>query len=60
MYMDGHGVAQDGAEAVKWHRRAADQGSSAAAQFNLGVMYDSGRGVPQDYQQVHEWSGSGS
>jgi TPR repeat protein len=37
MYMDGHGVAQDGAEAVKWYRRAANQGS-AAAQFNLGVM----------------------
>ncbi len=25
------------------------------AQYNLGVMYDIGRGVPQDYAQAHMW-----
>ena len=33
---------------MKWYRLAADQGY-AAAQFNLGVMYAKGQGVPQDY-----------
>jgi len=29
---------------VKWYRKAAEQGF-AIAQFDLGVMYDTGRGV---------------
>ena len=35
-------------------RLKAEQGD-AEAQFNLGVMYDDGRGVPQDYIQAHMW-----
>ena len=35
MYRNGQGVTQDNAEAVKWYRKAAEQGY-AAAQFNLG------------------------
>ena len=35
-------------------RLAAEQGN-AAAQYNLGVMYNNGRGVPQDYVQAHKW-----
>jgi len=26
-----------------------------AAQFNLGVMYDKGDGVPQDYKEAIQW-----
>lgn len=33
-------------------RRAAEQGD-ATAQFNLGLMYSTGRGVPQDYVAAH-------
>jgi TPR repeat protein len=33
---------------------AADQGV-ARAQSNLGVMYEDGFGVPQDYVQAHMW-----
>ena len=25
------------------------------AQYNLGVLYDNGQGVPQDYVQAHMW-----
>ena len=32
--------------------KKAEQGD-ASAQFNLGVMYDDGQGVPQDYIQAH-------
>ena len=32
----------------------AKQGD-AVAQFNLGVMYDNGRGVPQDYGEAERW-----
>ena len=28
----------------------------APAQFNLGVMYDNGRGVPQDHKEAVRWS----
>jgi uncharacterized protein len=47
-------VAQDYAEAVKWYRKAADQGETNA-QYNLGVGYAKGRGVSQDYAQAHLW-----
>ena len=42
------------AEARSWYRKAAEQGD-AAAQYNLGVMYDKGEGVPQDYQEAVGW-----
>ena len=48
------GVPKDDAEAVKWIRKAADQGD-AEAQFNLGNMYYSGTGVPKDLVQAHVW-----
>ena len=46
--------AQDDAEAMRWYRRAADQGY-ARAQNILGVMYGNGEGVPQDYVEAHIW-----
>ena len=46
MYADGLNVLQDDAEAVRWFRLAAGQGE-AEAQYNLGLMYDNGRGVPK-------------
>ena len=42
------------AEAVKWFRRAADQGY-ARGLYNLGVMYEKGKGVAQNYQTAKEW-----
>jgi uncharacterized protein len=44
----------DYATALQFFRSLADQGN-AAAQFNLGFMYESGRGVLQDYVQAHKW-----
>ena len=43
--------AQDDLDTV---RQAADQGD-ANAQFNLGVMYDFGEGVPKDDAEAVEW-----
>ena len=54
MYTEGLGVSQDYREAVRWYRRAADQGY-AIAQRNLGVMYAEGLGVSQDYVSAHMW-----
>ena len=45
---------QDYAKAVRWYRRAAEQGH-ANAQFNLGNMYFHGRGVPEDYTEAVRW-----
>ena len=52
--MNGQGVPQDFAEALKWYQLAADQGN-AGAQNNLGLMYLKGSSVPQDYVQAHVW-----
>ena len=35
-------------------RVRAAQGD-ASAQFNLGLMYDNGQGVPQDYKEAVKW-----
>jgi TPR repeat protein len=48
-------LAQDYAEAVKWYRRAAEQGNTDA-QMRLGVMYEDGRGgLPQDDAEAAKW-----
>ena len=44
----------DNARAVEWYTRAAEAGY-AEAQYNLGYMYEQGRGVPQDYAKAVEW-----
>ena len=44
----------DFATAIREWRPLAEQGN-AKAQYNLGVMYDEGLGVPQDYVQAHMW-----
>jgi uncharacterized protein len=44
----------DYATALKEWRPLAEQGGSAA-QFNLGLMYYDGKGVPQDYGQAAVW-----
>ncbi len=47
----------DYVKALRQFRIAAEKGkmSSGAAQFSLGVMYDNGQGVPQDYAQAVKW-----
>ena len=45
---------QDYATALRLLRQLADQGD-AWAQFNLGVMYVNGRGVPKDAVQAVKW-----
>ena len=41
--------------AVQWFRKAAEQGD-AAGQNWLGLMYQEGRGVPQNYVYAHMWT----
>ena len=47
-------VLKDAAEAVRWYRKAAEQGR-ADAQFNLGNMYSAGRGVLKDDAEAVRW-----
>ena len=49
-----HHQAKSYPEAVKWFRKAAEQGHSEA-QYYLGCCYDSGEGVDQDYALAVEW-----
>jgi hypothetical protein len=54
VYEYGKGVLQDFTEAMKWYRKAAEQGDSSA-QNTLGVMYRDGKGVPQDFTEAMKW-----
>ena len=47
-------MPQDDAEAVRWYRLAAEQGD-ANAQYNLGVRYGAGEGVPPDDAEAVRW-----
>jgi len=48
------GVVQEGNEAVRSFRWAAEQGDGKA-QYNLGLMYRGGQGVVQDYKEALKW-----
>ena len=55
MYEAGQGVARDEAQAVNWYRAAAQRGSPEG-QFNLGRMYENGRGgLAQDGAKAVFW-----
>ncbi len=45
----------DYATALKEWRVLAEQGNPPD-QYNLGLMYANGRGVPRDYVQAHLWA----
>ena len=44
----------DYATALREIQPLAEQGD-AVAQYNLGLMYDEGQGVPQDYEAAAQW-----
>jgi TPR repeat protein len=46
--------AQDFAAAARWYLKAAQQ-QHPLAQFNLGLLYAHGQGVPRDDAQALEW-----
>ena len=52
-------IPQDYKQAVKWYTKAAEQGD-ADAQYNLGLMYANGQGVPQDNVYAHMWFNLGA
>jgi hypothetical protein len=49
-----HWIEKDPAEAVKWYRKAAEQGD-ANAQFNLGLCFEDGQGVAMDPVEAVKW-----
>ncbi len=50
----GMGVSQDSSLAAAWCRQAAEQGH-APSQYNLGIQYFEGDGLPKDYKQAATW-----
>jgi len=54
MYGNGRGVSQDFGEAIKWYKKAADQGN-AWGQYYLGWAYANGQGVGQDDDAAVKW-----
>ena len=54
MYEVGQGVAKDARRAVQWYLQAAAKGE-AIAQYNLGALLESGRGVEQDHVEALKW-----
>ena len=53
-YESGTGVEKNYVEAVKWYRKAAEQGD-ASAQYNLGLMYLDGEGVRKNTSEAKRW-----
>ncbi len=53
-YYEELGLRRNYRSSARWFRRAADQGH-AAAQYKLGGMYFSGRGVPPDDRLAIRW-----
>jgi TPR repeat protein len=53
-YEDGYGVSKDVNEAVKWYRKASEQGY-ALAQFTLGLCYENGVGLEKDSSEALKW-----
>lgn len=54
LYLNGKDVLADDQMALKWYRKAADQGN-ANAQFGVGFMYAVGRGVAMDLSESRKW-----
>lgn len=52
--MTGQGTQRDYFEALRWFTAAAEQGN-AAAQSNVGDMYQRGLGAPLDYVETCKW-----
>ena len=53
-YHNGIGTDKNHTEAVKWWRKAAEQGYTKA-QYNLGIAYANGEGVPEDRSEAVKW-----
>lgn len=51
---EGGGVPQDYQKALKWYKKAAEQGHTSA-QIKLGDIYYKGQGVSQDYKKGLKW-----
>ena len=54
MYQHGLGVPQAYVAAVDMYIRSAEQGYPTA-QYLLGLMFDKGHGVVQDYVTAYKW-----
>ena len=54
MYRTGRGVTKNQSKALKWYRRAADQGF-AKVLYSLGLMYESGQGVTASESEALRW-----
>jgi hypothetical protein len=54
MYLQGECVDQDGAQALAWFSRAADQGLQGAM-TTIGMMYREGNAVERDEERAKEW-----
>jgi hypothetical protein len=50
----GYGVPVNYAEALRWYKSAAEQGSTPA-QFRIGHFYAEGLGVPRDLAVARNW-----
>ncbi len=53
-YHTGRGVARDNTKAAYWFRICADQGDGMCM-ASLGLLYQDGDGVPQDYGETVKW-----
>lgn len=53
-YESGLGVAKNYEEAVKWYRKAAEQGNPVA-QNSLAYCYEKGKGITKNIDEAITW-----
>jgi TPR repeat protein len=54
LYENGGGVLRDYKAAIKWYKKAANDGYTTA-KFNLALLYVKGKGTPVDNVRGHMW-----
>jgi TPR repeat protein len=54
MYWQGECVEANGAKAVEWFKKAAEQGMTGSM-ATLGMMYKEGNGVEKNVEEARKW-----
>ena len=54
MYLAGHWVEKDEAQAIRWLRKSAEQGDPEA-QYQIGNLYRTGEGLEKNEAEAAKW-----
>ena len=56
MYLEGNGIEQNKAEAYRWYRAGAEQGTYYFPMYKLSECYRDGIGVEKNLEEAEKWA----